>query len=151
SAQLTPRPKEIPSWDSQTPDQKKLGARQMEVFAGFAEHTDNEVGRLVQALEDMGVMDNTLLVYIVGDNGASAEGGPVGAYNEMMALNGIVSDAKINMPHLDAWGDPSTFPHYAIGRAWASDPRFQWTKQIASHDGGPTQGVGVRWPGRLQA
>ncbi len=88
NAELTKRPKEIPSWDSQTPDQKKLEARQMETFAGFAEHTDEQVGRLVDALQEMGVLDNTLFVYIVGDNGASAEGGPEGAYNEMMALNG---------------------------------------------------------------
>src|SRR5712692_9887795 len=151
SAQLTPRPKEIPSWDSQTPDQKKLGARQMVTFAGFAEHTDHEVGRLVQALEQMGAMDNTLLIYIVGDNGASAEGGPEGAYNEMMALNGIISTAAINMPHLDAWGDPSTFPHYAIGWAWAGDTPFQWTKQIASHFGGTRNGMVMHWPKRIKA
>src|SRR5206468_10026083 len=103
NAELTKRPKEIPSWDSQTPEQKKLETRQMETFAGFAEQTDEQVGRVVDALQEMGVMDNTLFIYIVGDNGASAEGGPEGAYNEMMALNGIVSDTKINMPHLDAW------------------------------------------------
>jgi arylsulfatase A-like enzyme len=151
SAQLTPRPKEIPSWDSQTPDQKKLGARQMETFAGFAEHTDHEVGRLVQALEEMGAMDNTLLIYIVGDNGASAEGGPEGAYNEMMALNGIISTAAINMPHINEWGGPSTFPHFAIGWAWAGDTPFQWTKQIASHFGGTRNGMVMHWPKRIQA
>jgi arylsulfatase A-like enzyme len=151
SAQLTPRPKEIPSWDSQTPEQRKLEARQMETFAGFAEHTDHEVGRLVQALEDMGVMDNTLLIYIVGDNGASAEGGPEGAYNEMMALNGIVSNAVINMPHINEWGGPSTFPHYAIGWAWAGDTPFQWTKQIASHFGGTRNGMVMHWPKRIKA
>ncbi len=150
-AELTKRPKEIPSWDSQTPEQKTLEARQMETFAGFAEHTDEQVGRLVDALQDMGVMDNTLFIYIVGDNGASAEGGPEGAYNEMMALNGIISDAKINMPHLDAWGDPTTFPHYAIGWAWAGDTPFQWTKQIASHYGGTTNGLVIHWPARIKA
>jgi arylsulfatase A-like enzyme len=151
SAALTPRPKEIPSWDSQTPDQKKLEARQMETFAGFGEHTDEQVGRLVSALKDMGVMDNTLFIYIVGDNGASAEGGPEGAYNEMMALNGITNTAAINMPHLDEWGGPSTFPHYAIGWAWAGDAPFQWTKQIASHYGGTTNGVVIHWPARIKA
>ncbi len=150
-AELTPRPKEIPSWDSQTPDQKKLEARQMEAFAGFGEHTDEQVGRLVGALKEMGVMDNTLFIYIVGDNGASAEGGPEGAYNEMMALNGIVNTAAINMPHLDEWGGPSTFPHYAIGWAWAGDAPFQWTKQIASHYGGTTNAVVVHWPSRIKA
>src|SRR5438552_8247939 len=151
NAELTRRPQEIPSWDSQTPDQKKLEARQMETFAGFAEHTDEQVGRLVDAVQNMGVLDNTLFVYIIGDNGASAEGGPEGAYNEMMALNGIISTAEINMPHLDNWGDPSTFPHYAIGWAWAGDTPFQWTKQIASHYGGTTNGVVIHWPARIKA
>jgi len=151
NAELTKRPKEIPSWDSQTPNQKKLEARQMETFAGFAEQTDEQVGRLVYALQEMQVLENTLFIYIVGDNGASAEGGPEGAYNEMMAMNGIISTAAINMPHLDEWGGPSTFPHYAIGWAWAGDTPFQWTKQIASHYGGTTNGVVVRWPARIKA
>jgi len=151
SSDLTKRPREIPSWDSQTPDQKKLEARQMETFAGFGEQTDEQVGRLVDALQDMGVTDNTLFVYMVGDNGASAEGGPEGAYNEMMALNGIINTAAINMPQLEHWGDASTFPHYAIGWAWAGDTPFQWTKQIASHYGGTTNGVVVRWPRRIKA
>jgi arylsulfatase len=151
NADLTKRPQAIPSWDSQTPEQKKLEARQMETFAGFGEHTDEQVGRLVDALQDMGVTDNTLFIYIVGDNGASAEGGPEGAYNEMMALNGIINTAEINMPHLDEWGDPSTFPHYAIGWAWAGDTPFQWTKQIASHYGGTTNGIVFRWPGHIKA
>jgi len=151
NADLTKRPKEIPSWDSQTPEQRKLEARQMETFAGFGEHTDDQVGRLVTALKDMGVMNNTLFIYIVGDNGASAEGGPEGAYNEMMALNGIINTAAINMPHLNNWGDPSTFPHYAIGWAWAGDAPFQWTKQIASHYGGTTNGVVIHWPARIKA
>jgi arylsulfatase len=151
NAELTKRPPEIPSWASQTPQQKKLEARQMETFAGFAEHTDEQVGRLVSALEQMGVLDDTLLIYIVGDNGASAEGGPEGTYNEMMALNGIISTAEINVPHLDNWGDPSTFPHYAIGWAWAGDTPFQWTKQIASHYGGTTNGVAIRWPARIKS
>jgi arylsulfatase A-like enzyme len=150
SADLTTRPKEIPSWDSQTPAQKKIEARQMETFAGFGEQTDEQVGRLVEALQQMGVMDNTLFIYIVGDNGASAEGGPEGTYNEMMALNGIISTAEINTPHLDHWGDPSTFPHYAIGWAWAGDAPFQWTKQIASHYGGTTNGVAIQWPARIK-
>jgi arylsulfatase A-like enzyme len=150
SAQRTPRPKEIPSWDSQSPDEKKLEARQMETYAGFGEHTDEQIGRVVDALNVMGVMDNTLFIYIVGDNGASAEGGPAGAYNEMMALNGIVQDAKSNLQHIDEWGSPSTFPHYAIGWAWAGDTPFQWTKQIASHFGGTTNGLVIHWPKRIK-
>jgi len=151
SAELTKRPREIPSWASQTPDQRRLEARQMETFAGFCEHTDDQVGRLVAALNDMGVMDNTLFIYIVGDNGASAEGGPEGAYNEMMALNGIVQTSAINLPHIDEWGGPKTFPHYAIGWAWAGDTPFQWTKQIASHYGGTTNGVVIHWPARIKS
>src|SRR6478672_4748190 len=108
NAELTKRPKEIPSWDSQTPDQKKLEARQMETFAGFSEHTDEQVGRLVDALQGMAMLDNTLFIYILGDNGASAEGGPEGAYNEMMALNGIINTAAINMPHYDEGRGPVT-------------------------------------------
>jgi len=151
SADLTVRPKEIPSWDSQSADEKKLEERQMETFAGFAEHTDEQIGRLMNALENMGVADNTLVIYIVGDNGASAEGGPIGAYNEIMALNGIVQNAAINMPHLEEWGGPSTFPHYAIGWAWGGDTPFQWTKQIASHYGGTTNGCVIRWPAKIKA
>ena len=104
----------------------------------------------MDTLNDMGVMDNTLFIYIVGDNGASAEGGPLGAYNEIMALNGINQNAAINMPHLDDWGGPSTFPHYAIGWAWAGDTPFQWTKQIASHYGGTTNGLVIHWPARIK-
>ena len=151
NAKLTERPKEIPSWDSQTPTQKKLFARQMETFAGFAEHTDHEVGRLVQAIEDMGELDNTLFFYIVGDNGASAEGGPEGSYNEMMALSGIIGTADQMLPHIDEWGGPETFPHYAIGWAHAGNTPFQWTKQVASHFGGTRNGMVVHWPAGIKA
>lgn len=150
-AQLTPRPKEIPAWDDQTPEQKRLFARQMETFAGFAEHTDAEVGRLVQALEEMGELDNTLFLYVVGDNGCSAEGGPEGSYNEMMALNGIIGKAEQMMDHIDDWGSPSTFPHFAIGWAHAGNTPFQWTKQIASHFGGTRNGMVVHWPEGIKA
>jgi arylsulfatase len=146
NTKLTPRPKEIPAWDDQTPDQKRLFARQMEVFAGFAEHTDYEVGRLVQALEKMGELDNTIFFYIVGDNGSSAEGGPEGTYNEMMALNGIVGKADQMMDHIENWGDPTTFPHFAIGWALAGNTPFQWTKQVASHFGGTRNGMVLHWP-----
>jgi arylsulfatase len=150
-AKLTPRPAEIPAWDAQTPDQKKLFARQMETFAGFAEHTDREVGRLVEALAEMGELDNTLFIYVVGDNGASAEGGPEGAYNEMMALNGIIGKASQMMNHIDDWGSPNTFPHYAIGWAHAGNTPFQWTKQVASHFGGTRNGMVVHWPAGIKA
>ena len=151
NAQLTARPKEIPAWDDQTPNQKKLFARQMEAFAGFAEHTDHEVGRLVNALEEMGELNNTLFLYVVGDNGCSAEGGPEGSYNEMMALNGIIGKADQMMDHIDDWGSPNTFPHFAIGWAHAGNTPFQWTKQIASHFGGTRNGMVVHWPNGIKA
>ncbi len=134
-----------------TAEQKRLFERQMETFAGFAEHTDNEVGRLVTQLERIGALDNTLFFYIVGDNGASAEGGPEGTYNEMMALNGIVGNADQMMEHIDAWGDPTTFPHFAIGWAWAGNTPFQWTKQVASHFGGTRNGMVFHWPKGIKA
>ncbi len=149
--QLTARPAEIPAWDSTTADQKRLFTRQMEVFAGFAEHTDHEVGRLVEAIEAMGQMENTLFIYIVGDNGASAEGGPEGTFNEMLALNGIVSDVSSQLGHLDEWGGPNTYPHFAVGWAHAMNTPFQWTKQVASHFGGTRNGMVMHWPRRIQA
>ena len=150
-AKLTPRPKEIPAWDEMSADQKRLFERQMETFAGFAEHTDHEVGRLVAQLETLGELDNTLFFYVVGDNGASAEGGPEGAYNEMMALNGIVGTYDQMAGHIEDWGGPTTFPHYAIGWAWATNAPFQWTKQVASHFGGTRNGMVLHWPARIKA
>ena len=150
-AKLTPRPKEIPAWDDMSADQKRLFERQMETFAGFAEHTDHEVGRLVAQLEAIGELDNTIFFYIVGDNGSSAEGGPEGTYNEMMALNGIVGKADQMMDHIDDWGGPTTFPHFAIGWAWAGNTPFQWTKQVASHFGGTRNGMVLHWPKGIKA
>ncbi|HEY8232676.1 MAG: arylsulfatase [Vicinamibacterales bacterium] len=150
-AKLTPRPKEIPAWDGMSAEKKRLFERQMETFAGFAEHTDHEVGRLVERLSAIGELDNTLFYYIVGDNGASAEGGPEGTYNEMMALNGIVGDASQMLGHLEEWGDPTTFPHFAIGWAWAGNTPFQWTKQVASHFGGTRNGMVLHWPKGIKA
>ncbi|HYV19106.1 MAG TPA: arylsulfatase [Verrucomicrobiae bacterium] len=146
---LTPRPKEIPAWDSLDAERKRLFARQMEVFAGFGEHTDHEIGRLFDALDGMKVLDNTLVFYILGDNGASAEGGPDGTYNEMLALNGIISDVSSQMKWMDEWGGPKTFPHFAVGWALAGDTPFQWTKQVASHFGGTRNPLIVRWPAKV--
>ena len=148
---LTPRPAEIPAWDSLTPDQKRLFTRQMETFAGFGEMTDHEIGRLIQAITDMGELDNTLIFFIAGDNGSSAEGGPDGTYNEALALNGIVSDVASQLKHIDDWGGPSTFPHFAVGWALAGDTPFQWTKQVASHFGGTRNGMVISWPARIKA
>jgi len=150
-AKLTPRPAEIPAWDTMNADQRKLFERQMETFAGFAEHTDAEVGRLVKHLETIGTLDNTIFFYVVGDNGASAEGGPEGTYNEMMALNGIIGKADQMMGHLEDWGGPTTFPHFAVGWAWAGNTPFQWTKQVASHFGGTRNGMVLHWPKGIKA
>lgn len=150
-AKLTPRPAEIPAWDAMTPVQKKVFERQMETFSAFAKHTDHHIGRLVAQLEAIGELDNTLFIYIAGDNGASAEGGPEGTVNEMMALNGIPGKAEQVGPMIERWGDPTTFPHYAIGWAWAGNAPFQWTKQVASHFGGTRNGVAIRWPQGFRA
>lgn len=150
-ANVTPRPKEIPAWAGMSADQKRIFERQMETFAGFAEHTDHEVGRLVEQLESIGELDNTIFYYIVGDNGSSAEGGPEGTYNEMMALNGIVGTADQMLGHIDDWGGPTTFPHFAIGWAWAGNTPFQWTKQVASHFGGTRNGMVLHWPKGIKA
>ncbi len=148
---LTARPKEIPAWEGMNANQKRLFERQMETFAGFAEHTDHEVGRLVAQLETIGELDNTIFYYIVGDNGSSAEGGPEGTYNELMALSGIVGKADQMMDHIEDWGGPTTFPHFAIGWAWAGNTPFQWTKQVASHFGGTRNGMVLHWPNGIKA
>jgi arylsulfatase len=143
---LTARPPEIEAWDSLTPVQKQLFERQMETFAGFAQHTDHEIGRLVAQLREIGELDNTVFLFIAGDNGASAEGGPQGTNNEMMALNGMVQSADQMIDKIDAWGGPTTFPHFAAGWALAGNAPFQWTKQVASHFGGTRNGMVMRWP-----
>src|SRR6187551_890390 len=129
NVKLAPKPTDIKDWDKLSADEKKLFARQMEVYAGFAEHTDHEVGRLVSAIEDLGEMDNTLFLYVVGDNGASAEGQMNGMYNEMTYFNGVPETVPDMLKHLDEWGGPSTYPHYSAGWAVALDAPFAWTKQ----------------------
>ena len=145
-AKLSPRPKEIPAWESFTPEEQRLLARQMEVFAGFASHTDHEIGRLLSHLEDKGILDNTLVIYIAGDNGASAEGGDAGTYNENAALNAVVGTTEQMLPLIEKWGGPETYPHYAMGWAWAGNTPYQWVKQIASYLGGSRTGMAIRWP-----
>jgi arylsulfatase A-like enzyme len=150
-AQLTERPSEIAAWDSLSADEKRVAARLMEAYAGFADHTDVQVGRIVDTLQDMGALDNTLFLYILGDNGASAEGGPNGALNEIAALNGIVQSAAEILPHLDEIGGPMTYCHYPVGWAHAMDTPYQWTKQVASHWGGTRNGMIVHWPAGIKA
>lgn len=146
NTQLTERPEDIKAWDSFPADQRRLFARQAEVFAGFVEHTDSEIGRFMQALEDIGEMDNTLFIYIAGDNGTSAEGGFVGMYNEMTYFNGVQEKVEDLIPLIDKWGGPETFPHMSAGWAVAFDTPFKWTKQVASDFGGTRNGMVIHWP-----
>ncbi|MGK7871033.1 arylsulfatase [Falsiroseomonas sp. E2-1-a20] len=148
---LAPKPEAIKDWDSLSADEKRLFARQMEVYAGCAEQADHEVGRLVKAIDDMGAMDNTLIIYIAGDNGASAEGGMVGMFNEMTFFNGVQENVADQLKNLDNWGGPTTFPHYAAGWAIAGNAPFAWAKQVASDFGGTRNGMVLRWPNGIRA
>lgn len=148
---LPPKPEAIRDWEKLTPDEKKLFTRQMEVFAGFSEYTDTEIGRLVDAIGDLGQLDNTLIFYIVGDNGASAEGGMAGMFNENTFFNGIVESVQDVLKHYDELGAPSTYNHYAAGWAVAGDTPFAWTKQVASSYGGTRNGMVVHWPKGVKA
>jgi arylsulfatase A-like enzyme len=146
STVLPPKPEDIKDWDDLSADERRLFARQAEVFAGFLEHTDYEIGRFVEALEDIGEMDNTLFIYIAGDNGTSAEGGFVGMYNEMTYFNAVTEKVEDLLPLMDKWGGPHTFPHMAAGWAVAFDTPFAWTKQVASDFGGTRNGTVIHWP-----
>ncbi len=147
---LAPKPEAIKDWDKLTPNEKKLFARQMETFAGFAEYTDFEVGRLYDAIKELGQLDNTLFIYIIGDNGSSAEGGMVGMYNEMTYFNKVQETVDEQLKHYNDWGGPTTYPHFAAGWAVAGDCPFQWTKQVAGSYGGTTNPVIMSWPSRIQ-
>jgi len=149
--QLTPWPAEIPKWDTLSLVQKKLYARQAEVFAGYTAYTDAEIGRVIQAVEDMGKLDNTLIIYICGDNGTSPEGTLSGTPNQLTAYNGILSLPEVEqMLNYEAWGSDKTYPHMAVAWAWAFDTPFKWTKQVASHFGGTRQGLAIAWPGHIK-
>jgi arylsulfatase A-like enzyme len=152
-AQLTARPAEIPAWDDMADELKPVLARQMEVYAGFLEHTDFHVGRLLDTLEGLEVLDDTLVYYIIGDNGASAEGTINGTFNELLLLNGAAEfeTAESMASHVDEFGGPDAYNHYAVGWAHAMDTPYQWTKQVASHWGGTRNGTIVHWPNGFTA
>ena len=147
-AELTARPAEIPAWDDIDPALKPVLIRQMEVYAGFMEHTDHQVGRLVDALEDLGILEDTLVYYIVGDNGASAEGTVHGTFNEYFTLNGAsaMESVEFMVSKVEEFGSPTSYNHYAVGWAHAMDTPYQWTKQVASHWGGTRNGTIIHWP-----
>ena len=148
NAELTARHKEIPAWDDMDPRLKPVLEREMEVYAAFMEHTDHHVGRMIDSLEEMGELDNTLIYLVIGDNGASAEGTLQGAFNEMANFNGVpeIETPEFMMSKLDEFGGEGSYGHYAVGWAWAMNSPYQWTKQVASHWGGTRNGVVVHWP-----
>ena len=150
NAQLTKRPEEIPAWDSLNADQRKLYARMMEVYAAALTYADHQMGRILDAIDDLGQTDNTLVIYIQGDNGASAEGGFNGLLNEMAFFNAIPEDIKELLRRMDELGSETTFNHYPIGWAHAMNTPFQWTKQVASHFGGTRNGLVISWPARIK-
>ena len=149
---LTERHAEIPAWDEMPAELKPVLEREMEVYAGFLEHTDYHVGRLIEAIEDLGVMENTLIFCIIGDNGASAEGTLNGAFNEMANFNGMAAleTPEFMLSKMDEFGSPESYNHYAVGWAWAMNAPYQWTKQVASHWGGTRNGTIVHWPKGIQ-
>ena len=148
---LAPKPADIKDWDNLTADEKRLFERQMEVFAGFAEHTDYEVGRLVAALEERGELDNTLFFYIVGDNGASAEGGMIGMFNENTYFNGVQETLDMQLKRIGELGTEHTYNHFAAGWAVAGNTPFTWTKQVASNFGGTRNGMVLHWPAGIKS
>lgn len=147
---LTPRPEWVPVWDTLSSDQKKLYLRLMENFAGYLAYTDHEIGRLIEAIHQLPDADNTLIIYVVGDNGASAEGGPDGTLNEVKALNGFSTPMEENLKHIDEIGGPNGEPHYPVGWAWSGNAPFQWVKQVASHFGGTRNPMVVSWPAQIK-
>src|SRR5450631_1046205 len=154
-AVLTPRNAEMPAWDSLSENSKRLFAHQMEVYAGYSENADHHVGRLLDAVEEMGELDNTVIIWIWGDNGASLEGTPTGTFNEGTMVNGLpLTDEEqmqlaLKWGGLEAWGTEMMYPHYSTAWAWAGNTPFQWGKQVASHLGGTRNPMVVHWPQRI--
>jgi arylsulfatase A-like enzyme len=150
NTQLTPRPASIPAWESLDPDQQKVAARLMEVYAGFTAQSDHELGRVIDAIAATGQLDNTLIIYIAGDNGASLEGGLSGTSNGMAQINGVYETTAAMLAKLDQLGSPTTEPHYPVGWAWAGNTPFQYGKRFASHLGGTRDPMVVFWPKRIK-
>ena len=147
-AKMTPWPEDLlKRWDQLTPDEKKMFIRQVDVFAAYWAYNDHEIGRVIQEVENMGKLDNTLIIYIAGDNGNSAEGSLIGTPNEVASIQGIHVPVEDQLKYFyDVWGSDKTYPHMAVPWTWAFDTPFSWTKQIASHFGGTRQGMAISWP-----
>lgn len=150
NTKLTAWPASLPKWETLTPDEKKLFARQAEVFAAYVAYTDYQIGRVIDQVERQGDLDNTLIIYIEGDNGTSAEGSAIGTPFDLAAIQGVNVPVETQLKFYDAWGSPETQPHMSVAWSWAFDAPFQWTKQIASHFGGTRQGMAMAWPGHIQ-
>ena len=148
-AKLTPWPKELPQWDSISEVEQKLFIKQADVYGAYLAYTDHEIGRVIQAVEDLGQLDNTLIIYISGDNGASAEGMLNGTPNEFTTFNGVPVPVKAQYLWYPFWGSDKTFPHFAAPWAWAMSTPFKWVKQVPSHFGGTAQGMAISWPGHI--
>jgi arylsulfatase A-like enzyme len=153
NTKLAPMPSDIKDWESLSDNEKKLFALQMETFAGFMDHTDNEVGRMVDAINEVDALDNTLFIYVMGDNGSSAEGGLEGTFNELIHLNGIFTEETIEsmLERADDWGGPNSFPHMTAAWAVATDAPFKWTKQMAADFGGTRNAMVMHWPDGISA
>jgi arylsulfatase len=150
-AVLTPWPDELKKWDALTADEKKLFERQVEVYAAYLAYTDHEIGRVIQAVQDVGKLDNTLVIYISGDNGSSAEGSPAGTPNEVAQFNSVEVPVADQLKYFyDAWGSERTYNHMAVGWTWAFSTPYKWTKQVASHFGGTRNGMAIAWPARIK-
>ena len=146
-AKLTPWPEDIiKQWEQLSDVEKKLFIKQANVFAAYVAYTDHEIGRVIQTVEDLGKLDNTLIIYITGDNGTSAEGGPIGTPNEVAAVQGLHLPVEAQMKYYDVWGSDQTYPHMSVGWTWAFNTPFSWTKMVASHFGGTKQGMAISWP-----
>ena len=150
NTKLAPKPSDIKDWEKLSPDEKKLFTRQMEVYAGFAEQTDYEAGRLIETIKELGILDNTVIIFIAGDNGASAEGQMNGMFSEMTYFNAVPETVPDMLKHYDEWGGPSTYPHFAAGWAVALDAPFAYTKQVASDFGGTRNGMIIQWPAGIK-
>jgi arylsulfatase len=148
---LAPKPKAIQDWAKLSADEKRLFTHQAEVFAAFVEFTDHEIGRLITAVEETGQIDNTMIVFVAGDNGSSAEGGQNGMFSEMTYFNGVKETVPQMLQYLDTWGGPETYPHMAAGWAVALDTPYKWTKQVGSDYGGTKVGMAIRWPKGIKA
>jgi arylsulfatase len=148
--QLTPWPDSLPKWESLNADEKKLFVRQADVFAAYVAYTDHEIGRVIQEVEDLGKLDNTLIIYISGDNGTSAEGSTIGTPFDLAAIQAIDIPVDVQLKFYDVWGSAHTTPHMSVAWSWAFDTPFKWTKQVASFFGGTRQGMVMSWPGHIK-